>query len=77
MEIVSQIFNTLGQIAQSFGTLLVGLFETAVSLFWREGEGSSGGQLTVLGIFMLIGMASGLFIWAFRYIKQLIRVHTK
>ena len=76
MEIVSQIFSTLGEIAQSFGTLLVGLFEAVVSLFWTEGEGGTGGQLTILGVFMLIGMATGLFIWAFGYIRRLIRIRT-
>lgn len=76
MDIVSSIFSTLGEIAESFGSLLVTLFQTVVNLFWQANESGTGGNLTVLGVFMLIGMATGLFIWAFSYIRRLIRIRT-
>lgn len=76
MGIVTSIFETLGQIAGEFGGLVVDLFEAAISLFYTAGEGGQGGQLTVLGVLLLISVASGLFIWAFGYIRRLVRVKT-
>ena len=72
MSIVTSIFETLAEIAESFGTLLVSLFDNVVQLFWTPAAEGTGGELTVLGVFLLIGMATGLFIWAFNYIKRLI-----
>lgn len=76
MDIVSSIFSTLGEIAESFGTLMVSLFQSVINLFWQPNTGGTGGSLTVLGVFMLIGLATGLFIWAFSYIRRLIRIRT-
>ena len=67
-NIVFGLFDTIGEIAQSFGTLLVGLFEAVVSLLWTEGN------LSIVGVFILIGITAGLFIWAFGYIRRLIRI---
>lgn len=73
-DIITSMFETLSEIAAGFSTFLVSLFENVVQLFWTEGEGGTGGQLTLIGTFLLIGMAVGLFMWAFRYIKGLIRI---
>lgn len=74
---VSQIFDQLGAIAQSFATLLVSLFNSVVSIFYTPGTGDADGELTVVGILMLIGIGTGLVIWAFRFIRSLIRVRTR
>lgn len=72
MEVVTGIFDTLGQIATEFGSFLASLFEGVVQLFWTEGAGSEPGQLTFLGVVMLLSLATGLFIWAFGYLRRLI-----
>lgn len=77
MEIVQGIFQTLTSIAQSFVTMLTGVFQNVVNLIWTPGTGSEGGSLTVLGVFLLIGLATGIVLWAFYFIRSLIRVHRK
>lgn len=75
---VTQIFSTLGDIATGFASLLVDLFGAVVSIFYTAPSGSeTTGSLTVVGILMLIGLGTGLVIWAFKYIRSLVRVRTK
>ena len=75
---VTQIFSVLGEIASGFASLLVDLFGAVVSIFYTAPTGSeTTGSLTVVGILMLIGLGTGLVIWAFKYIRSLIRVRTK
>lgn len=74
-EYVTTIFDTLGEIAEGFGSLVADLFQSAVNLLWTPGVGEEPGQLTIVGVFMLIGVSVGLFMWAFRYIKGLVRIN--
>lgn len=74
---IAAFFEELGSIASSFVTFLTGLFQSVVALFWTPGTGSDPGQLTVLGTFVLIGIATGLVMWAFYFIKNMIRIKTQ
>lgn len=74
---VAAFFDELGTIASAFVSFLVGLFQSVVSLFWTPGTGGEGGTLTVVGTFMLIGIATGLVIWAFYFIKNMVRIRTQ
>lgn len=74
MEIVQAIFTTLASIVTSFVTLLTSVFQSVVNLIWTPGSGNDPGSLTVLGVFMLIGLATGLVLWAFYFIRSLIRI---
>ncbi len=75
MDIVKGIFETLGEIVSEFVTLLVSIFENVVKLFWTPAAGEgAGGQLTVLGVFLLIGLGTSLVIWGFNFIRSLIRI---
>ncbi len=75
---VDQIFSVLGSIAQGFASLLVDLFGAVVSIFYTAPTGSETvGSLTVVGTLALIGIGTGLVIWAFRFIRSLIRVRTR
>lgn len=76
MGFVSEIFETLGSIVSSFVTMLVSLFESVVDIFYTPGTGEAPGELTIVGVLMLIGLGTGLVIWAFSYIRRLIRVRT-
>lgn len=75
---IDQIFSVLGSIAQGFASLLVDLFGAVVSIFYTAPTGSETvGSLTVVGTLALIGIGTGLVIWAFRFIRSLIRVRTR
>ena len=74
---VGAIFQTIGEIITAFGTLLVSLFSSVVSIFYTAGSGNDPGSLKVVGVLGLIGLGTGLVIWAFKYIRSLIRVRTK
>ena len=77
-KMVSQIFSVLGEIGQGFANLLVDLFGAVVSIFYTAPTGNeTTGSLTVVGILALIALGTSLVMWAFRYIKSLIRVRTK
>ena len=76
VNFVSEIFETLGGIVSSFVTMLVSLFDSVVDIFYTPGTDGGAGELTIVGVLMLIGLGTGLVIWAFSYIRRLIRVRT-
>jgi len=74
---VSAIFTELTAIVASFVTMLTSLFTSVAGIFYTPGSGSDPGALTIVGTLTLIGLATGLVIWAFHYVRSLIRVRTK
>lgn len=75
---ISQIFQVLGEISAGFSTLVVQLFSAVVAIFYTAPSGSdTTGSLTIVGTLALIGAGVGLVMWAFRYIRSLIRVKAK
>ena len=71
---ISGIFNEMSNIAQAFISFLVDLFEAVVGIVYTPGSGSDTGQLTVIGPLFLIGLVTGLAMWALSYVRSLIRV---
>lgn len=74
---ISAIFNEISAIITSFVDLIVSLFTNVVTIFYTPASGSDPAQLTVVGSLMLIGLATGLVLWGFHYVRSLIRVRTK
>lgn len=75
---VSQIFAVLGEIANGFAALVVSLFEAVVAIFYTAPTGSeTTGSLTIVGTLALIAVGTSLVIWAFNFIRRLIRIRTK
>lgn len=74
MAILQAIFEALATIASNFVTLLTSVFQSVANMIWTPGTGNDPGQLTVLGIFLLIGAGTGLVIFAFNFIRSLIRI---
>ena len=75
---VTQIFQTLGEIVSGFSDLLVSLFENVVKIFYTAPSGNeTTGSLTIVGILTLVAMGCGLVIWGFRFLRSLIKVKAK
>lgn len=75
---VTAIFTQLETIIGSFASTLVSLFGDVVKIFYTAPTGSNTtGELTVIGILALMGLGTGLVIWAFNFVRRLIRVKTK
>lgn len=74
---VSAIFNEISTIVSSFVTLLTSLFGSVVEIFYTPGASGGAGSLTVVGTLSLIGLGTGLVIWAFNFVRRLIRVRNK
>lgn len=81
LDIVSDIFSTLGSIAEGFANLLTSIFEAVAGIIYVPASGSGAdavaAHLTVVGVLMLIGLASALVIWGFNFVRRLIRLRTK
>ena len=83
IDFITEVFKTIGTVIEKFVALLVDLFEKVVGLFWVEAVGTTGqggyepAHLTVLGVLLLISVATALTMWAFRFIRSLLRVKTK
>lgn len=74
---VSAIFNEISTIVSSFVTMLTSLFGSVTEIFYTPGTSGGTGSLTVIGTLSLIGLGTGLVIWAFNFVRRLIRVRNK
>lgn len=68
--IIDGIFSALQNIATAFVSFLTDVFTKVVGLIWDD----TNHALTVLGTLLLIAMGTGLVLWAFYFIRNLIRV---
>ena len=66
---VQAIMDTLSSIVESFGGVLGKVFTGITSIFYTA---ESGGQLTFLGIILLISVGASLVYWGFKLIQSLI-----
>lgn len=67
IEIVNDIFETIGTVITQFAQVLGNGFSGVISIFYNEGG------LTVVGTLSLIALGVGLVYWAFRIVQRLIR----
>lgn len=70
MNIISDIFTSVGQAITGFSTALASSVSSVTSMFYTTGEN---GGLTFLGVLLCVAMGVGLVYWAFRVIRGLIR----
>lgn len=73
-DFIGQFFENLTSIAQDFVTFLTRLFTSVFGLFYTPGVEGQEGEMTILGYFLLISIATGFVIWGFNFIRSLIRV---
>lgn len=74
LSIVSDIFGAMGEVATGFTTFLTNLFNSIVPIFWTAPTGSeTTGSLTLIGTLTIVSAVIGLALWAFGFIRRLIR----
>lgn len=68
VNIIDDIFDKVITIVEKVGSLFVSLFESAVSIFYNAETG-----LTVVGVLSLIGLGFSLLMWAFNFVRGLMK----
>ena len=69
---IDAIMSTLSTIVENFGNVLGKVFNGVTSIFYTAGAAEGQGQLTFLGIILLISVGASLVYWAFKLITSLI-----
>ena len=69
---IEAIMTTLSTIVENFGNVLGKVFSGVTSIFYTAGAEGGQGQLTFLGIILLISVGASLVYWAFKLITSLI-----
>lgn len=70
MGIITSIFEAISSVVEGFLGVLTSLFSGIIDLFWTSGEG---GGLTILGILLIIGVATPLVFWGINWIVSLFK----
>lgn len=71
---IGAIFDGLVTIITAFVSLLVSLFTQVASIFYTPGAEGASGELTLVGLLMLISIGTGLVMWGIYFIRSLIRI---
>ncbi len=69
---IDAIMSTLSTIVENFGNVLGKVFSGITSIFYTAGASDGQGQLTFLGIILLISVGASLVYWGFKLITSLI-----
>ena len=69
---IDAIMSTLSTVVENFGNVLGKVFNGVTSIFYTAGAEGGSGQLTFLGIILLISVGASLVYWAFKLITSLI-----
>ena len=69
---IEAIMSTLSTIVENFGNVLGKVFNGITSIFYTAGASEGQGQLTFLGIILLISVGASLVYWGFKLITSLI-----
>lgn len=73
MEIITLIFQAIGQAVTSFAQALASSVTSVTSMFYTAGSGSDPGSLTFLGVLLCIAGGVGLVYFAYKTIRGLIK----
>ena len=69
---IDAIMTTLSTIVENFGNVLGKVFNGITSIFYTAGASDGQGQLTFLGIILLISVGASLVYWGFKLMTSLI-----
>lgn len=67
------ILSKLAEFMTEIGTIFTNMFTSGISIFY-DSAGSEGSELTAIGEIALIGLGVSLFLFAFGFIRRLIRM---
>lgn len=67
------ILTNILQVFTSVGQWIAGAFESLMPVFYTPGTGSTEGQLTVIGVLAIAGLAISVSLLIFNIIKSFIR----
>lgn len=73
MEIITLIFNAIGQAVTSFATALSNAVTSVTAMFYTPGADGQAGSLTFLGVLLCIAGGVGLVYFAYRVIRSLVQ----
>ena len=68
---VTAVIETIQSWVTSFANMFVSIFETLVGIFYKSGEQ---GGITLIGTLALAGLGIGLVYFAYRVIRNLMRL---
>lgn len=74
MDLITQLFSGMGQVAGEVGGLIAKIFDAVVKVFYTAGTGDAAGTLTFIGWLSLIGVVTSIFFFGFNYIRKLIKI---
>lgn len=69
---IEAIMSTLSSVVESFGGVLGKVFNGITSIFYTPGASGAAGELTFLGVILLVGVGASLVYWGFKLIQSLI-----
>lgn len=72
---VTALLNTISSWITGFTTMFVNIFEGIVPIFYTAGEGSTPGQITLVGTLALAGLGISLVYFGYKVIRKLMRLH--
>lgn len=72
-ELVSAIFETIGEVITGVLANLTNALSGITELFWVAGEGSTPGHLTILGLLSVFAVGAGIVYFVFNLIRSLIQ----
>lgn len=71
---ITEIFETLGNIINGVISAFVKVFEGISAVFYTPGVGESPGSLTIIGVLALLGLGFALARWGFNLVLRLIKM---
>lgn len=74
LSFIGEWFDSMGEVLTEVIDFMVNLFNGAIALVWDSAANEGAGEITVIGIFMLIGVVIGIFWLGFRLIRNLTRM---
>ena len=71
---ITDIWDALQEVATGFIDFLTDLFTSVFTIFYTPGAGSTSGEFTIMGYFLLISVVTGLVWFVIGFIRNLIKL---
>ena len=71
---ISAIFTALGSAVTNFSTVMIGLFESLIAIFYASPDGVAPKVITNVGSLAIVGFGVALVFFGFRFVFRLIHL---